>query len=123
MADVSERDRQVIDAYFGAMRAGQSGSDDMMNLFADDAVYVEPFRGAAAVHTGKDAIRRNYAELGKQSPPDMHLTLDRVELNGDAIRTVWTCTSPAFPGPMRGQDLWTIVDGKIARLETSMLPD
>jgi hypothetical protein len=60
-------------------------------------------------------------ESQKHAPPDMALTLDQVDVQGDYLQSVWTCTSPAFAQPMRGQDLWTIRDGKIYRLETTFL--
>jgi hypothetical protein len=51
----------------------------------------------------------------------MTLTLDQVDVDTNCIRSSWTCTSPAFTYPMRGQDLWTIRRGKILRLETFFL--
>jgi hypothetical protein len=112
--------RGVIDRYFHAMRTGAAGGDEMMGLFADDAVYVEPFSGRVVMHTGKTAIRRSYLESRTYAPADLTITLDRIDVEGDRIRTEWTCRAPAFPGPMRGQDLWTIRDGKIHRLETTL---
>lgn len=117
---VGERDQAVVEAYFRAMQAGAAGGDEMMVLFAEDAVYVEPFTGQARTHTGRAAIRQNFIDSQRYAPPDMRLTLDRVDLAGDQIRSEWTCTSPAFPHPMHGQDLWTLRDGKIIRLETSL---
>jgi SnoaL-like domain len=87
-----------------------------------EAVYVEPFTGAPVAHVGKHDIRQSFIESQRYVPPDMTLTLDQVDVERDFIRTVWTCTSPAFAQPMRGQDLWMIRDGKVHRLETSFLP-
>jgi uncharacterized protein (TIGR02246 family) len=119
---VERADRELIERYFAAMRVGAAASEDVLDLFAEDAVYVEPFGGTAATHRGRDAIRRSFRASQQHAPPDMTLSLDQLELEGDRIRTVWTCTSPGLPGPMRGQDLWTIRDGQILRLETSFLP-
>lgn len=116
---VTERD--LIERYFQAMRTGAIATDEIIDLFADDAVYVEPFSGAPVKHVGKDDIRRSFVDSQKHVPPDMTLTLDQVDVEPDRIRSSWTCTSPAFAKPMRGQDLWTIREGKIYRLETSLL--
>jgi ketosteroid isomerase-like protein len=115
------RDRELIERYFQAMRTGAISSDEIVDLFADQAVYVEPFSGEASAHVGKDAIRQSFIDSQKNAPPDMTLTLDQVDVDSECIRSVWTCSSPASPRPMRGQDLWTIREGKILRLETSFL--
>lgn len=33
--------------------------------------------------------------------------------DGDRVRADWICTSPVFPAPMKGYDLFTIRGGKI----------
>ncbi|HLZ26547.1 MAG TPA: DUF1801 domain-containing protein [Chloroflexota bacterium] len=114
-------ERDLIERYFQAMRTGAIASDEIIGLFVEEAVYVEPFGGTPMEHVGTDDIRRNFIESQQRAPADMTLTLDQVDIEPDCIRSVWTCTSPAFPHPMRGQDLWTIRDGKIHRLETSFL--
>lgn len=114
-------DHDIVEHYFQAMRTGAIANDEILDLFADDAVYVEPFSGVRLVHVGKDAIRQSFVESQVNAPPDMTLTLDQVDVECNRIRSVWTCTSPAFAHPMRGQDLWTIRGGKIYQLETSFL--
>ena len=114
-------DRHLIDRYFDAMRAGRDGEEALLALFADDAVYTEPFTGVARTHTGKAAIRACFQASWESAPPDMGLTVDRVDLDGDTVRSEWTCTSPAFPGPMKGVDRYTLRDGRIARLEVSFV--
>src|SRR5690242_9283026 len=114
-------ERELIERYFQAMRTGATGTDAIVELFAEAAVYVEPFSGEPKTHVGRDAIRQSFVDSQKHAPPDMTLTLEQVDIESGAIRSVWTCTSPAFAHPMRGQDLWTIRDGKILRLETSFL--
>ena len=114
-------ERDLIERYFQAMRTGAIATDEIIDLFADDAVYVEPFSGRPVEHVGKDDIRRSFIDSQKHAPADMTLTLDQVEIEPDCIRSSWTCTSPAFATPMRGQDLWTIRHGTIHRLETSFL--
>jgi ketosteroid isomerase-like protein len=114
-------ERELIESYFQAMRTGAIASDAILDLFADEAVYIEPFGGAPTEHVGKDAIRRSFVESQRHAPADMTLTLDQVEVEHNCIRSVWTCMSPTFAQPMRGQDLWTIRGGKIYRLETSFV--
>ena len=47
--------RETVERYFRAMQRGPEGEDELVALFADDAVYLEPFSDAA--HTGREAIR------------------------------------------------------------------
>jgi hypothetical protein len=55
-------------------------------------------------------------------PPDMVVTMNRLDVDGKRLRAEWTCTSAVFAEPMQGLDLYTLRNGKIARLETSLLP-
>ena len=97
---VTERD--LIERYFQAMRTGAIASDEIIDLFAEDAVYVEPFSGTPVEHVGKNDIRRSFIDSRKYAPADMTLILDQVEIEPDCIRSSWTCTSPAFASPMPG---------------------
>jgi hypothetical protein len=38
-------EREIIERYFQAMRTGAIASEDIIDLFAEEAVYVEPFSG------------------------------------------------------------------------------
>jgi uncharacterized protein (TIGR02246 family) len=113
--------RPVLDAYYRAMQTGQTAEADLLALFADDAVYVEPFAGAPRTHTGKDAIQACLRASWTNSPPDMTLTVNRVDLDGNKARVEWTCASPIFPAPMRGEDQYVVVDRLIQRLETRFI--
>ena len=117
---VTESDRRVIESLFKAMQAGPEGENAMMELFAEEATFIEPFSGQTQTHHGKSAIRESFKQMWQDPAPDLKLTLDRVDLDADCVRAEWTCTSPVFPEPMRGHDLFTISDGKIARLEIVM---
>lgn len=110
-------DRTVVENLFKAMQAGPEGERLMMSLFHDDAVFIEPFGGQPMTHGGHDAIRESFRQQTAHPLPDMKLTLDRVDMDGAIVRAEWTCSSSAFPAPMRGYDLFTIKNGKIARLE------
>ena len=114
---VDENDRGVVDRLFKAMQAGPSGEREMMALFSDNAVFVEPFSGMPQTHTGKDAIKTSFQSMWKTPAPDLKLIVDRVDLDGKNVRAEWTCTSPVFPTPMRGYDLFSIREGLIERLE------
>ena len=115
---VKAEQQKVVEDVFRAMQAGPEGEQAMMALFADDAVLVEPFSGQVQVHTGKSAIRQSFHDQWKNPVPDLKLILNRVDLDGSLVRAEWTCTSPVFPTPMRGYDLFTVdAAGRIARLE------
>ena len=114
--------RDIVDTYFRCMQTGAEAGDELIALFADDAVYVEPFSGQPRTHAGAEAIGRTLRSSFDQSPPDLTLTVDRVDVDGDVVTTTWTCTSPAFPAPMRGRDVCTVQSGRIARLEVSFIP-
>lgn len=115
---VSAQQRHTVEGMFKAMQAGPDGEEAMMNLFADDAVLVEPFSGQSQTHEGKPAIRQSFGDQWKDPPPDLALVVDRIDLDGAHVRADWTCTSPVFPSPMRGYDLFTLdAAGRITRLE------
>jgi len=114
---VPEQDRKTVENLFKAMQVGPSGEEAMMALFDENAVFIEPFSGQVQTHAGKLAIRDSFRQMWEAPVPDLQLTLDRVDLDGDAVRAEWTCVSPAFPRPMRGFDLFRIRAGKIMRLE------
>ena len=118
------QEREVIDRYFAAMRRGAEAEEDMMALFADDAVYVEPFAGELRISTGREAIRATLRSGWEFPLPDLKLTVDQVTIEPGAASSEWTCESPALPGPIRGRDRYVIRNGKIARLEVELLdPD
>ena len=118
---MSPDDREVVERYFGAMRRKREGIEDLVALFADDAVYTEPFSAKTpATHTGKAEIGAFLRAMPENAPPDMEVSVDRIDRDGARIRAEWTCTSQAFPQPMRGVDLYDVKDGKISRLETSL---
>ena len=101
------------------MQRGREGEDELVALFADDAVYVEPFSGGT--HEGRDAIRAWLDGSWSDAPPDLRLTVERIDVAGDTVEAHWTCESPAFARPARGRDRFTIRDGRIARLESTIV--
>lgn len=109
---------EVVERLFRAMAAGPSGEEPMMVLFADDAILIEPFTGVAREHVGKETIRDAYRELFHEPPPpDMRLTLHRVERDGDSIEAHWSCTASTYATDRLGVDRFTVRDGLIRRLE------
>jgi ketosteroid isomerase-like protein len=113
-------DRKVVEELYKAMQAGPAGEAAIMALFTDDAVLVEPFTGQPRTHSGKAAIRAALAAMWQGRAPDLVLTLDRVDIEGDSVRAEWTCTSSILPGPLRGRDCLTVRSGKIAFLEITI---
>ena len=113
--------REVVDAYFRAMQRGQHGQEELLALFADDAVYIEPFTGTSRTHVGLAAIRACVEASWAYSPPDLRLEVDRVDVDGPRVQTRWTCTSPAFPAPVHGEDRYLVRSGRIAHLEVRIL--
>jgi ketosteroid isomerase-like protein len=108
----------LVRRYVTVMQLGPDGHDELVALFAEDGVYVEPF--TAGAHRGRDAIRAWLAAAAELAPPDLRLHVDRVEVRGREIEVAWTCESPAFLRPSRGIDRFTIRDGAIERLETTL---
>ena len=117
---IDARHRTTVEQYLAAMQAGPGGADDLVGLFADDAVYVEPFSGQPQVHSGKAEIRAFFEHALEHHLNGVRLTLDRLDLDAGRLRSEWTCELPALPATMRGFDLLTLHDGRITRLETTV---
>jgi hypothetical protein len=114
---VNEVDRKIVEDLCGGMQIGPAAEGSILALFADDAVFVEPFTGQVQTHVGKPAIQACLSSMWQNRAPDFRLTVDRVDMDGDTVLAEWTCTSTFMPGPMRGQDLLKTKGGKISRLE------
>ena len=113
-------DRATVERYLATMQAGPSGLDELVGLFDDEAVYVEPFGGQPQVHNGKSEIRAFFEVALQQHLKDVRLTLDRLDLDGERLRSEWTCHLPMFAAPLRGFDLLSLREGRIVRLETNV---
>ena len=112
--------RRVIETYFAAMRRGAAAEDELVGLFSETAVYVEPFSGEPPA-VGIDEIRSRLRQGWEEPLPEMELDVLEVEVDGKHSRSVWECRSPALPGPVRGEDSYEIVGGRITRLEVRIL--
>lgn len=110
----------MIEQYFAAMQRGPDGHDALVDLFAADAVYVEPFSGGPP-HHGRDAIRAYLTASAGEAPPELKLFVERLDVQGGRIVATWRCESPIFAVPSRGRDVFDVVGGRIARLETTLL--
>jgi ketosteroid isomerase-like protein len=117
---VPTRERAIVEQYVAAMQAGPGGLEALLDLFTSDAVYVEPFSGRPTVHRGQAAIRAFFADALSHHLQGARLLLERLDLDGERLRSQWTCHVPLLPGPLRGHDLLTLRDGRIARLETTL---
>ena len=100
------------------MQHGPDGVDALLELLAEDAVWVEPFTGA--MHEGRETIRA-FLKSPDGPQPNMRITIERIDVEVDAVTTAWAVESSRFARPLRGQDRFTIRKGKIARLETTLL--
>jgi len=110
--------QKVIEDSFKAMQAGPAGEEAMMALFADAAVFVEPYTGSRRTHSGKDAIRATFKEMWGRPGPPVTIRMDRLDADGVDLRAEWTCSSPAFPKPMKGYNVFRIGAGdKITHME------
>ncbi len=112
---------EVVTAYFEAMATGASAAKELLALFARDAVYTEPFSGETRTHRGRDAIAAYMESSWATAPPDMTLNLDRIDIDGEVVVSLWTCSSPAFPAPVRGRDRCVVQGGLITNLEVKLL--
>ncbi len=111
---------EVVERYFQAMQAGRKAADALFALFADDAVYIEPFSGSQATHRGRAAIEACLRAGWDNAPPDLKLDVRRIDVDGDVVRSQWTCSSPVFEAPIQGTDVCTVKDGRIQRLEVQL---
>lgn len=109
----------TVEKYFNAMQRGSEGEDELLALFADDAVYHEPFGGQTL--NGRDAIGDWIRASRDQAPPDLVINVERIDVVGEVVEATWTCESPIFVTPTRGRDRFTIRGGKIERLESEVL--
>jgi hypothetical protein len=109
--------------FFRAMQAGRAAAAEMADVFAEDAIYVEPFSGQPQRHEGKPAIMAAMARGWDYPLPDMRIRIDRVESGADGISVHWTCLSPGLPaGQGQGINRYRMHrDGRIAELETTLL--
>ncbi len=113
---------QLIADYYAAMRVGAEAEEQIMALFAADAVYSDPFGESAEPSVGVDAIRERLQAGWAFNPPDLELDVLSVSVNDDRAEATWECRSAAFPGPMRGRDEYRFVNGRIAELHVRLEP-
>jgi hypothetical protein len=109
---------ETVQRYFRAMQRGSEGEDELVELFADDGVYEEPFGGETL--KGRDEIRRWLRASREQAPPDLEVKVERIDIVGEVVEAAWICESPIFLRPTRGRDRFTIRGGKIVRLESKV---
>lgn len=120
---MSTSEQTIVNRFFSAMQVGATAETEMMNLFHDDAVYIEPFTGRARTHSGKLAIRACLREGWRNPLPDMQIDIDALTLQGAEVIVQWTCRSPGLPGGAgKGENRFTLQDGLIVRLETRIIP-
>ena len=112
---------EIVERYFQAMRRGAEAEAEMMQLFADDAVYVEPFTGESEPWVGREQVRQALRRGWEQPLPDLELEVTRVDIRADGASSEWICRSSALPGPVTGRDEYSISGGRITRLEVRIV--
>lgn len=116
---MAEKVPVTIAEFFAAMQSGAQSEAEMMALFHEDAVYIEPFSGAPRRHEGKDAIRTAMRAGWEYPLPDMRIDVDRFDVSAESVVVEWTCHSPGLPGGKgSGTNHFQLRDGLIASLET-----
>lgn len=110
-----------ISNFFLAMQAGKAGAGELEGHFAEDAVYEEPFTGAARTHNGKAEIMQAMAMGWEMPMVDTRISIDRVDADGSEILVNWTCRSPSLPGGQgSGLNRFELKDGLIVKLITTL---
>lgn len=119
---MSTSDQRIVNRFFAAMQGGAAAEEEMMSLFHEEAVYLEPFSGQVRTHRGKMAIRKTFCEGWKYPLPEMRIDVDLVTIEGPEVRVLWTCHSPGLPGGKgTGENRFTLKSGLIIRLETRII--
>ena len=114
------RSRGTVGQYYAAMRRGAPAEDEMLALFAEDAVYVEPFSGLDPA-VGKEQIRARLRAGWEQPLPEFELDVLTMAVTETVAECTWECRSPALAAPQRGRDRYELVDGLIVRLDVGLL--
>ncbi|MDH3250287.1 MAG: nuclear transport factor 2 family protein [Acidimicrobiia bacterium] len=109
-------DRSLIERYFSAMRRGAHAEEELIGLFAEDAIYIEPFTDTTPA-IGVDQIRDRLRRGWEQPLPELELDVVSIDVSGPDATARWVCRSPALPGPIKGVDTYRIEEGRITRLE------
>ncbi|MGI9596756.1 MAG: nuclear transport factor 2 family protein [Acidimicrobiales bacterium] len=112
----------VVTRYFQAMRQGAAGASELFRLFTPDAVYVEPFSDQGPA-VGIEAIEERFRRGWDPGLVDMELDILEMRIDGSQATARWECRSPTLPAPVRGEDRYRLVDGKIAELEVRIVDD
>lgn len=110
-----------ITNFFLAMQAGPSGWELLKSIFSEDAEYTEPFSGSDTPHKGREAIIAAFDASRSDDFDDAVINLSSVEIDNNVITVGWTCISKAIPGGQgSGKNIFTIADGKIRTLVTTL---
>jgi hypothetical protein len=112
-------EHDMVASYVRAMERGSEGIDDLVALFAPDAIYIEPFSGEE--HRGVAAIRAYLETASSNAPPALRLEVTLLRVESPHVEVEWTCYSPAFVTPSRGRDKYEVVDGRIRSLRTELI--
>jgi hypothetical protein len=110
-----------VSNFFLSMQAGRTSADAIAACFAEEAVYEEPFTGAARIHKGKQAVMAAMAMGWEMPMVDTRIRIDRASVTGDEVHIEWTCFSPSLPGGKgHGLNRFSIENGLIVSLITTL---
>ena len=111
------------DALDRCTRTGGENIDEVMELFAEDAVWTAPTTGRSATYTGTAAIREMY--LGRAARLQQQVELIGVEAWGDLVvcRLQRRATDFSQAAPVRNVRVLLVKDGKIKQVTVIADPD
>jgi len=95
----------------------------LAEMFAEDAIYSEPFSGQTGPHKGRKAIIAAFDGSRSDAFEDAVISLGGVAVEGETITVKWTCISKAIPGGRgSGTNVFELKDGLITSLLTTLDP-
>lgn len=87
-------------------------------IYTDDVVFVDP----EGTNTGRDAVEQKAAALLDEAPLDFGFTEDSISYTGVDTGALAWAFGPADHPVVRGIDIITVRDGRIASIRTLVVP-
>ena len=101
--------RHLVEAFVEAWLRGDL--EGVMACVTDDVVYSPSGAGEVATYRGHDEVRAIFATSVGDDPD---ITLGDLVVSGDVVLGPWWYAPAADGSTLRGLDLYTMRDGKIA---------
>ncbi|MEM9044059.1 MAG: nuclear transport factor 2 family protein [Pseudomonadota bacterium] len=110
-----------VSNFFLALQAGPHGLASLAEMFAQDAVYFEPFSGRSEPHKGREAIAAAFDASRSGAFDDAVISLQGSEIDDEKISVRWTCVSKSIPGGRgSGTNVFKLKAGLIVSLVTTL---